>query len=117
VDARLAPSIVEVRFHQAMLDVFELAGRETGYWANYFLRSVRIEGGLATARKLLWKSGTSKGFERLKAEGRLDLSMEAVMLKPEFRELFSETELARASDRLLAHGYRPNRGGSTGESQ
>ena len=40
-----------------MLDVFELAGRETGYWANYFLRSVRIEGGLATARKLLWKSG------------------------------------------------------------
>ena len=61
---------------------------------------------MGAARKLLWKSGTSNGFERLKAERRLDLSMEALMLRPEFRELFSEAELTRASDRLLAHGYR-----------
>ena len=103
---RPAPSLIEVRFDQAMLDIYALAGRETGYWANYFLRSVRKSGGLEAARKLLWESGTSAGFERLKAERRLDLSMEALMLRPEFRELFSEAELTRASDRLLAHGYR-----------
>jgi hypothetical protein len=61
---------------------------------------------LATARKLLWKTGTSEGFERLKKEGRLDLSMEAVMLRPEFGELFLREELERASGRLAAHGYR-----------
>ncbi len=104
LDTERGPSIVEARFHQAMLDIFELAGRETGYWATYFLRSVRDHGGLETARKLLRKSGTSGGFERLKAERRLDLSMEAVILRPEFRELFSAEELAIASNRLLAHG-------------
>ena len=99
-------STVELAFHQAMLDIYWLAGRETGYWASYFLRAVRNNGGLPTARKLLWASGTSEGFERLKKEGRLDLSMEAVMLRPEFRELFSAEELARAADRLAANGYR-----------
>jgi hypothetical protein len=106
--AEHAPAIVEARFHQAMLDIFELAGRETGYWATYFLRSVRDHGGLDTARRLLRKGGTSGGFERLKAERRLDLSLEALILRAEFRELFSAEELAIASDRLLAHGYTPN---------
>ena len=103
--APASPTTVELGFHQAMLDIYQLAGRQTGYWAGYFLRTVRDEGGLATCRKLLGKSGTSEGFERLKKEGRLDLSMEAVMLRPEFGELFSTEELARASDRLAAHGY------------
>jgi len=98
-------SMVELQFDQAMLDIYELAGRQTGYWANYFLRSVRKDGGLEAARKLLWKEGTSEGFERLKAEHRLDLSMEALMLRPEFRELFTAAELARAAERLSAHGY------------
>ena len=97
--------MVELQFDQAMLDIYELAGRQTGYWANYFLRSVRKDGGLEAARKLLWKDGTSEGFERLKAEHRLDLSMEALMLRPEFRELFTAAELARAAERLSAHGY------------
>jgi hypothetical protein len=104
-----ASSAAEAQFDQAMLDIYSLAGRETGYWAGYFLRAVRKDGGLETARKLLWKTGTSKGFERLKEEGRLDLSMEALMLRPEFRELFSEAELDRASDRLAEHGYRLDR--------
>jgi hypothetical protein len=99
-------SLVELRFDQAMLDIYELAGRQTGYWANYFLRSVRKDGGLGAARKLLWKEGTSEGFERLKAEHRLDLSMEALMIRPSYRELFTEAELARAAERLSAHGYR-----------
>jgi hypothetical protein len=34
--------------------------------------------------------------------------MEAVMLRPEFRELFSVEEAARASERLAAHGFQLN---------
>lgn len=37
----------------------------------------------------------------------LDLSMEALIPKPEFRTMSLEAELARASDRLKAHGYAP----------
>lgn len=98
-------SMLELQFDQAMLDIYELAGRQTGYWAVYFLRSVRKDGALQAARKFLWKDGTSEGFERLKAEHRLDLSMEALMLRPEFQELFTAAELARAAERLSAHGY------------
>ena len=107
VSQRHAASEAEAAFDQAMLDIYSLAGQATGYWAGYFLRSVRKDGGLIAARKLLWKSGTSAGFERLKEEGRLDLSMEAVMLRPEFDELFSQDELARAANRLAEHGYDP----------
>jgi hypothetical protein len=110
VSTRPVSSALEGQFDQAMLDIYSLAGLATGYWAGYFLRSVRKDGGLVAARKLLWKNGTSAGFERLKAEGRLDLSMEALMLKPEFRELFTEEELARAGDRLAEHGYDLYRG-------
>jgi hypothetical protein len=99
----------EARFEQAMLDIYTLAGRETGYWAGYFLRSVRQDGGLVAARKLLWQSGTSAGFERLKEEGRLDLTMESLMLRSEFRDLFTDEELIRAATRLEAHGYHQDR--------
>lgn len=90
-----------------MLDIYTLAGRSTGYWAGYFLRTVRTRGGLATARLLLEEKGTSTGFERLKEEGRLDLSMEALVLRAEFRPLFTPAEISKAVERLAAHGYGP----------
>ena len=62
---------------------------------------------LATARDLLRKSGTSPGYARLTAEGRLDLSMEALVIDPEFAELFKAEEIAIARTRLNALGYRP----------
>ena len=41
------------------------AGVATGYWLGCVLRSVRQDGGLAVAKKLLAKP-TSKGFEKLR---------------------------------------------------
>ena len=99
-------SILEERFHDSMLDIFWLAGRATGYWASYFLRGVRNKGGVTEARDLLRKTGTSPGFERLKAEGRLDLSMEAIVIKPEFASLFNAQEIETAQQRLDDVGYR-----------
>ncbi len=101
-------STVETRFHNAMLEIFWLAGEATGYWANYFLRGVRNKGGLAEAKDLLRKTGTSPGFERLRTEGRIDLSMEALILRPEFSPLFSAEELQLARDRLEEAGFVPD---------
>ena len=92
-----------------MLDIYWLAGRATGYWASYFLRAVRNHGGVAAARELLRKTGTSPGFERLTAERRLDLSMEALVIKPEFSGLFTPREVQIARERLADAGYRPDR--------
>lgn len=109
-------SSLELRFHQAMLDIFTHAGEATrrrrpdgtyerGYWASYFLRGVRNHGGLEYARQLLLAQGTTDGFKRLKDEGRLDLTMEALVLMPEFAALFTDGNRQTASDRLKAAGY------------
>ena len=103
-----------------MLDIFRLAGEATrkrrsdgtfvrGYWASYFLRGVRNHGGLAYAHQLLLADGTTAGFERLAEEGRLDLTMEALVLRKEYRTLFSEHEIQVASSRLARAGYEPPR--------
>ena len=107
----LRVTALEWRFHEAMLEIFKLAGEATrrrhndgtferGYWAHYFLRGVRNHGGLVYAHRLLHKEGTTEGFERLKAEGRLDLTVEALVLRPEYAGLFSEEELGVASRRI-----------------
>jgi hypothetical protein len=111
-------SRLELRFHDAMLDVFRLAGEATrrtrsdgttarGYWASYFLRGVRNHGGPDYAHQLLRKEGTTDGFQRLKEEGRLDLTMEALVLRPEYAELFSDEERRVAAHRLAEAGYQP----------
>jgi len=102
---------LELRFHEAMLDIYRVVGEATrrrrldgtfqrGYWATYFLRGVRNHGGPDYARQLLRLEGTSSGFERLVEEGRVDLSVEALVLRPEFAPLFTEDERATASRRL-----------------
>ena len=111
-------SPLELRFHDDMLDVFRLAGEATrrtrpdgsierGYWASYFLRGVRNHGGPDYAHQLLRKEGTTDGFQRLKEEGRLDLTMEALVLRPEYAELFTDDERRIAAHRLAEAGYQP----------
>lgn len=114
-------SPLELRFHDDMLDVFRLAGEATrrtrpdgtierGYWASYFLRGVRNHGGPEYAHQLLRKEGTTDGFQRLKEEGRLDLTMEALVLRSEYTTLFTDEERRVAAHRLAEAGYEPPRG-------
>jgi hypothetical protein len=66
---------------------------------------VRNHGGPDYARQLLRADGTSDGFKRLKEEGRLDLSMEVLVLRPDFAALFTDRDVQTASTRLKAAGY------------
>ncbi|MES2209276.1 MAG: DUF262 domain-containing protein [Chloroflexota bacterium] len=93
------------RFHQAMLEVHDRAKREAGYNASRFLSMVSDIGGLETAKRLLQATDPSEGFVALWSKGRLDLSVEAQALRPEFQGLFSEEALHRARQRLVAVGY------------
>lgn len=94
-------SKLETRFENEMIEkVYRTAGRETGYWASYFLRAVRSQGGVETARRLLQQKGLSKGLKRLREKDRLDLAMETLVLAPEYRSLFTDEERATAGRRL-----------------
>jgi hypothetical protein len=92
-------------FHGAMVDLYKRAKSEAGYNATYFLSMVSDMGGLETARYLLHTSEPSDGYEALWERGRLDLTVEAAVLKPRWRGLFSDQELATARDRLLAYEF------------
>ena len=94
-------SDVAARFEHDMIEtVYRTAGRETGYWASYFLRAVRRHGGVAAAKRLLGTKGLSKGLAKLGEKGRLDLAMETLVLKAEYASLFSDEERAIARQRL-----------------
>ena len=94
-------SELEARFESEMIEkVYRTAGKETGYWASYFLRAVKSHGGVEAARRLLQQRGLSKGLVRLREKDRLDLAMETFVLAPDYRALFTDEERAIASRRL-----------------
>ena len=94
------------QFHQAMLDVYKNAKQLCGYNATRFYQMVHKHGGLETARRLLSRETSSTGLNKLRECGRLDISMEAQVLKPKFTPLFSDAERDVARDRLTQHGYK-----------
>ena len=98
---------LEDAFHRAMLSIYERAKRECRYSPNLFLSMVGERGGLGAARALLRARTVSDGFTRLWELGRLDLSVEALILQDEWHPLFSDEERAIARERLREMGYQP----------
>ncbi|MCP3013138.1 DUF262 domain-containing protein [Nocardiopsis dassonvillei] len=92
-------------FGRAMVEGYERAKVEAGYTASFFLGMLAELGPLETARKLLNAPAVSDGFSNLWDRGRLDLTVEALVLRPEFSPLFTEEELGRARSRLGQFGY------------
>jgi hypothetical protein len=86
--------------------------KANGYNPSYFVRMIHELGGLATAQKLISSDAPSEGFVRLWELNRLDLTVEALALKPEYRALFSASEVLAARKRLSDYGFQncPARG-------
>jgi len=93
---------LENQFHEAMRSIYYRALDECGYKATHFLRLVNERGGLEAAKFLLHKE-LSEGFIKLWELGRLDLTMEAMILEPKWKELFTEEEREIAKKRLNIH--------------
>jgi hypothetical protein len=87
-----------------MLDGYqELA--QLNYRATYFRQMVQEHGGVEAARRLLRQDNVAAGLTTLWEMGRLDLSVEAFVLRPEYAELFTEAERASARQRLAELNY------------
>ena len=96
----------ERKFNSAMKDIYQIAKRECGYNATRFMQLVAEKGGVAAAKQLISKSGGTDGFATLWECGRLDLSVEACVLKEEFKELFTDEERKICRERLLEFEYK-----------
>ena len=96
---------LEKRFEQDMIDIYTTAKKECGYNASRFLQMLSAKGGLVAAKQLISKPGGTDGFTTLWEHGRLDLSVEAHVLKPEYAELFTDEERRMCRERLEQFGY------------
>jgi hypothetical protein len=97
---------LETAFSQAAMQNYNEAGTALKYNATYWLQMLQQYGAVDAARRLIAGEGLgSEGLTRLWEGGRLDLSAEALMLKPEYRALFTDAERARAREILAAHNY------------
>ena len=98
-------TILEKRFEQEMIDIYMTAKKECGYNASRFLQMLGAKGGLVAAKQLISKPGGTDGFTTLWEHGRLDLSVEAHVLKTEYAELFTDEERRICRERLEQFGY------------
>lgn len=96
---------LEQQFDSEMRSIYTTAKKELGYNATRFLQLLSEKGGVQAAKQLIRKDGGTYGFEVLWENRRLDLSVEAHVLKPEYHALFSEEDRALCQDRLKNHGF------------
>lgn len=95
--------ILEKKFDSAMWDIYHTAKTACNYNATIFMQMLTKYGGVNTAKRLLSKEKVQYGFTELWLCKRLDLTVEAHVLKNEFNELFTREESNRARKRLLDH--------------
>ncbi|WP_438749178.1 hypothetical protein [Pararhizobium sp. O133] len=92
------------KFHDEMLALYDHCAA-IGFRPVLFRRQVILKGGVEAARELVFKPGTT-GLERLVDARKIDLSMEAAMIKAEYRTLFTPLEIKEAAKRLEASATR-----------
>jgi hypothetical protein len=92
-------------FEKDMYRIYHDAKRECAYAATRYKQMVEHRGGLATAHELLRRTPPPDAMKKLADCGRLDLTVEALVLKQEYRSMFTETELAEARRRLEQYGW------------
>ncbi len=97
------------RFDAAMLELVETWKREVRYSATRFRQMVDRRGGVETARRLLGRPDVSSGFLKLKDAGKLELTIEYLILQREFTTLFTFEERGIARGRLIDHGIAVDR--------
>jgi hypothetical protein len=96
---------LERQFEQAMYGVYQNARKERICSGLDLLKMLQERGALQTARRLLGSPGASYRFDAFWEHGRLDLTIEAQVLRPEFIDLFTYEERQTARDRLSHFGY------------
>lgn len=77
-----------------------------GYRPSYFLQMLGNYGPVDTAIKLVTSTKFHEGFTKLWELSRLDLTVEAIVLRNPYNQLFTKEVLEKAKERLEQLGYK-----------
>lgn len=97
---------LENEFHREMEGIYHVAA-SLGYRPTYFLQMVQQHGGVSAVKQLLNAPEAQSGLTKLWELGRLDISMEALVVQERWIPLFGDAERQAAWERLQAFGYDP----------
>lgn len=92
-------------FDARMMDNYRRALSEVGYNSTRVLQMMFEHGGFETAHTLLATSNVSEGYTAMWERGRLDLTVEALVLEDRFSQLFTDEQLSTARTRLEQYGF------------
>jgi len=98
---------LEGSFNEAMFRIYDEAKRKYSYNASRFLQMLHNSSGVEVARSLTLAPDASDGFTKLWELKRLDLTVEAQVLQPEYRALFTDADREAARNRLELYGWQP----------
>ena len=99
---------IEQLFTLALFEAYRKAKTEAKYNATKFYSMLNDNGGIATAKTLINASKPSDGYTALYQRGRLDLTVEAIVVEDlKWYPLFTEVEIARSRKRLSDYHYTP----------
>lgn len=96
---------IELDLYKDMVNIYKESDLQCNYRPTRFLQMLNEKGALITAKELINKSNATDGFTRLWECNRLDLSLEALVLKEKYIALFSEKERNKCKERLISYGY------------
>jgi hypothetical protein len=94
------------KFTAALRELYVRAAHEANYRAPYLLRMLDEMNGHDAATNLILSRELPVGFTQLYERKRLDLSIEALVLRPKWKQLFDRNTLAAARQRLESVHYR-----------
>jgi len=83
-------TVLEAQFGEAIMNVYRRALSECDHNATRFHQMLYEHRGLETARIFLRAAKVLEGYVALWERGRLDLTVEAEILAPQWESLFSE---------------------------
>ncbi|MUK90866.1 hypothetical protein GNP80_00155 [Aliivibrio fischeri] len=99
---------LEEQFDNAMMNIYHRALSEAKYKAHIYFEMLMRHKGLGTAKKLINSPKVSSGYTALWELGRLDLTVEALIIEnPIWHDLFSKEELNICHKRLCDYQYKP----------
>ena len=88
------------KFHAALEQTNELAKKHCNHNPKRIVIMMAQYGAVETAKRLMAGNPSTSGYLVAAGCGRLDITIEATMLKPEFAPLFTEAELNEVRRRL-----------------
>lgn len=96
---------IEKKLQQEVLKACEKAEKDYGCKMTRLIEVIERFGIVNAAKEIIRKGRTSDCFSKLAEAGHIELTMEAIIVKPQYSELFTDEEVNACFELLCEKGY------------